>query len=180
MPAHWTCGVQVYAAGIENVVNAWDLRKGEITMTLAGHSDTVTSIAVSPDGSHLLSNSMVGPAKDLLPCCFSTPSAASIQNEQTNMPASTTVILESRSLSTGGVTGSAAKGMQHGRDQAAAAEFLPMPALKCLLAQLMACAEPAAVCVCQICNLIVQYLSSKQDQPTRCGRLLDNFPQTGT
>ena len=40
-------------------MNAWDLRKGAISMTLTGHSDTITSLAVSPDGSLLLSNSMV-------------------------------------------------------------------------------------------------------------------------
>lgn len=36
----------------------WDLRTGEVSLTLAGHSDTVTGLRVSPDGTHLLSNSM--------------------------------------------------------------------------------------------------------------------------
>lgn len=38
---------------------AWDLRKVEVSMSLKGHTDTVTGLAVSPDGTHLLSNSMV-------------------------------------------------------------------------------------------------------------------------
>lgn len=50
--------VQVYTAGIENVVKVWDLRKEEVTMTLKGHNDTITGIALSPDGTHLLTNAM--------------------------------------------------------------------------------------------------------------------------
>jgi WD40 repeat protein len=37
----------------------WDLRKVEVSMTLKGHSDTITGLRVSPDGTHLLSNAMV-------------------------------------------------------------------------------------------------------------------------
>ena len=37
----------------------WDLRKVEVALTLRGHTDTVTGLRVSPDGSHLLSNAMV-------------------------------------------------------------------------------------------------------------------------
>ena len=37
----------------------WDLRKIEVAMTLTGHTDTITGLAVSPDGNHLLSNAMV-------------------------------------------------------------------------------------------------------------------------
>jgi Prp8 binding protein len=51
-------GEQVYTAGIENVVRVWDLRRDEPSMTLAGHSDSVTGMRVSPDGTHLLTNSM--------------------------------------------------------------------------------------------------------------------------
>lgn len=37
----------------------WDLRKDdEPSLQLKGHSDTVTGLRLSPDGSHLLSNSM--------------------------------------------------------------------------------------------------------------------------
>lgn len=40
------------------MVRAWDLRRGEPVLTLAGHGDSVTGLATSPSGSHLLSNSM--------------------------------------------------------------------------------------------------------------------------
>ncbi len=37
----------------------WDLRKPQqASLVLKGHSDTVTGIKLSPDGTHLLSNSM--------------------------------------------------------------------------------------------------------------------------
>ncbi len=48
----------MYTSGIENVVKVWDLRKEEVSMSLKGHNDTVTGIAVSPDGTHLLTNAM--------------------------------------------------------------------------------------------------------------------------
>ena len=48
----------MYTAGIENVVKVWDLRKEEVAMSLKGHNDTVTGMAVSPDGTHLLTNAM--------------------------------------------------------------------------------------------------------------------------
>jgi|MDTB01.2.fsa_nt_gb Prp8 binding protein len=51
----------VYTGGIDNIIRKWDLRKGELeqaAMTMAGHTDTVTGLSVSPDGNHLLSNSM--------------------------------------------------------------------------------------------------------------------------
>jgi Prp8 binding protein len=50
---------QVYSAGIETVVKAWDLRKSEPVLTMNGHSDSVTGLRLSPDGNSLLSNSMV-------------------------------------------------------------------------------------------------------------------------
>ncbi len=41
------------------VSQVWDLRKDdEPSLQLKGHSDTVTGLRLSPDGSHLLSNSM--------------------------------------------------------------------------------------------------------------------------
>ena len=52
-------GDQIYTGGIENSVKVWDLRKVAVAMTLKGHTDTITSLRVSPDGSHLLSNAMV-------------------------------------------------------------------------------------------------------------------------
>lgn len=36
----------------------WELRKGAVTFKLSGHSNTVTGLKVSPDGHHLLTNSM--------------------------------------------------------------------------------------------------------------------------
>lgn len=37
----------------------WDLRKaGATTLTLTGHEDTITGLALSPDGNYLLSNAM--------------------------------------------------------------------------------------------------------------------------
>uniref|UniRef100_A0A7S1SP09 Anaphase-promoting complex subunit 4 WD40 domain-containing protein n=1 Tax=Tetraselmis chuii TaxID=63592 RepID=A0A7S1SP09_9CHLO len=51
-------GDAIYAAGIENIIKVWDLRKEEVVMSLKGHSDTVTGMRLSPDGTHLLSNSM--------------------------------------------------------------------------------------------------------------------------
>ena len=48
----------VYAGGVDNLVRGWDLRTGEATLTLAGHEDTVTGIAVAADGAHVLTNAM--------------------------------------------------------------------------------------------------------------------------
>lgn len=48
----------VYSGGLDNELHAWDLRTGEVSMTLEGHTDTVTGLALSPDGSFLLSNAM--------------------------------------------------------------------------------------------------------------------------
>ena len=58
----------LYTAGIDNVVTARDLRKvtsaggdnpnKSTTLVLKGHTDTVTGLAVSPDGTKLLSNGM--------------------------------------------------------------------------------------------------------------------------
>lgn len=53
-------GDAVFTGGIENVVRGWDLRRGAVSLTLTGHADTVTGLAASPDGAHLLSNSMDG------------------------------------------------------------------------------------------------------------------------
>lgn len=49
---------QLFVGGIENTINMWDLRKADICYTLLGHSDTITGLSASPDGKHLLSNSM--------------------------------------------------------------------------------------------------------------------------
>ncbi|GLC34680.1 hypothetical protein PLESTB_001235500 [Pleodorina starrii] len=54
-------GDQVYSGSVDNMIKAWDLRKGSgstASLLLKGHSDTVTGLRLSPDGTHLLSNSM--------------------------------------------------------------------------------------------------------------------------
>jgi WD40 repeat protein len=50
--------LQVYSGGLDNEVSVWELRKGAVSFKLAGHSNTVTGLKVSPDGHHLLTNSM--------------------------------------------------------------------------------------------------------------------------
>ena len=49
---------RVFAGGLDNVIRGWDLRTDEVALELKGHSDTVTGLSLSPDGSRLLSNSM--------------------------------------------------------------------------------------------------------------------------
>ncbi|XP_063903717.1 U5 small nuclear ribonucleoprotein 40 kDa protein [Zophobas morio] len=49
---------QIFSAGIDNDIKVWDIRNHEIIYTLKGHTDTVTGLSLSPDGSYLLSNSM--------------------------------------------------------------------------------------------------------------------------
>lgn len=51
-------GDQVYSGGINNAVTVWDLRQGEISFTMSGHTDTITGMRLSPDGFFLLTNSM--------------------------------------------------------------------------------------------------------------------------
>jgi len=49
----------VFAGGIDNLVRVWDVRKqGHPVLTLDAHTDTVTGLEVSPDGSYLLTNGM--------------------------------------------------------------------------------------------------------------------------
>lgn len=55
-------GNSVYTGSIDNIIRKWDLRKGggaeAACMTLRGHEDTITGLAVSRDNKMLLSNSM--------------------------------------------------------------------------------------------------------------------------
>ncbi|ODN00958.1 U5 small nuclear ribonucleoprotein 40 kDa protein, partial [Orchesella cincta] len=51
---------QIVSGGIDNEIKVWDLRKAEIAFTLKGHTDTITCLDLSPDGSYVLSNSMDG------------------------------------------------------------------------------------------------------------------------
>merc|ERR1712118_377112 len=48
----------VFTGGIDNVVQAWDRRKKAVAFSLSGHTDTLTSLRLSPDGSYLMSNAM--------------------------------------------------------------------------------------------------------------------------
>lgn len=49
---------QIFVGGIENSINVWDLRSGSMQDSMQGHLDTITGLSLSPDGIHLLSNSM--------------------------------------------------------------------------------------------------------------------------
>ncbi|KAB5512740.1 hypothetical protein OIU85_003116 [Salix viminalis] len=49
---------KIFTGGIDNDVKVWDIRKGEVTMTLEGHQDMITGMQLSPDGSYLLTNGM--------------------------------------------------------------------------------------------------------------------------
>ena len=48
----------IYFGGIDNTIRGINLRKHQIEYHLIGHSDTVTSISLSPSGNFLLSNGM--------------------------------------------------------------------------------------------------------------------------
>lgn len=48
----------IITGGIDNDIKVWDMRKNDVLYRLRGHIDTVTGIALSPDGSYILSNSM--------------------------------------------------------------------------------------------------------------------------
>lgn len=49
---------QIVFGGIENVIKILDLRKNDVSLEMIGHFDSITGLSVSPDGSHVLSNSM--------------------------------------------------------------------------------------------------------------------------
>lgn len=49
-------GNELFTGGIDNDIKVWDLRKQAVTYTLLGHTDTVTSLQISPDNQTLLSN----------------------------------------------------------------------------------------------------------------------------
>jgi len=56
-------GNELYSGGIDNDIKAWDMRKQEVVFTMSGHTDTVTSLEVSPDAQALLSYSHDGTAR---------------------------------------------------------------------------------------------------------------------
>lgn len=49
---------QVITGGLDNVVKVWDTRNLKVEITMEGHTDTVTSLKLSPNGHHVLSNAM--------------------------------------------------------------------------------------------------------------------------
>src|ERR1700761_64810 len=51
-------GSQVYVASLTNDVDVYDLRANKISSTLTGHTDTPTSLTLSPNGSFLLAPSL--------------------------------------------------------------------------------------------------------------------------
>ncbi|KAL9713157.1 hypothetical protein Ac2012v2_004398 [Leucoagaricus gongylophorus] len=50
-------GSNVYVGAIDNEIHVYDIRKKEQVYTLTGHTDTPTSLSLSPNGSYLLSPS---------------------------------------------------------------------------------------------------------------------------
>ncbi|KAJ7455828.1 WD40-repeat-containing domain protein [Mycena latifolia] len=51
-------GASLYAAALDNEIHIYDLRKSAQLSTLTGHTDTPTSLALSPNGAFLLSPSL--------------------------------------------------------------------------------------------------------------------------
>lgn len=51
-------GDQVYSGGVDSDVSVWELRKSAVSLRLQGHGHTITGLRLSPDGAHLLTNSM--------------------------------------------------------------------------------------------------------------------------
>ncbi|TKR72317.1 hypothetical protein L596_019786 [Steinernema carpocapsae] len=62
---------QIVSGGIDNEIIVWDIRRKEAFYLMSGHQDTITGLALSPDGSYVLSNSMDCTVKmwDLRPFC---------------------------------------------------------------------------------------------------------------
>lgn len=49
---------KLLTGGIDNQIRLWDIRKNDVEYGLAGHTDSITGLALSHEGSYLLSNSM--------------------------------------------------------------------------------------------------------------------------
>lgn len=50
-------GNEIFSGGIDNTIHVWDLRKKAVVYSMAGHTDTITSLQISPDSQTILSNS---------------------------------------------------------------------------------------------------------------------------
>ncbi|KAG0652753.1 U5 small nuclear ribonucleoprotein 40 kDa [Hyphodiscus hymeniophilus] len=51
-------GNELYSGGIDNDIKVWDMRRKAVVYSMLGHTDTISSLRVSPDSQTLLSNSM--------------------------------------------------------------------------------------------------------------------------
>lgn len=51
-------GNEIYSGGIDNDIKVWDMRRKAVVYSMLGHTDTISSLRVSPDSQTLLSNSM--------------------------------------------------------------------------------------------------------------------------
>eukprot|EP01111_Echinosteliopsis_oligospora_P006216 TRINITY_DN2026_c0_g1_i1.p1 TRINITY_DN2026_c0_g1~~TRINITY_DN2026_c0_g1_i1.p1 ORF type:complete len:360 (-),score=105.55 TRINITY_DN2026_c0_g1_i1:73-1152(-) len=49
---------QIITGALDNDIRVWDLRRNEVLFTMKGHTDTITGMKISPDGSYLLTNAM--------------------------------------------------------------------------------------------------------------------------
>lgn len=56
-------GHELYSGGIDNIIKVWDMRKKAVIYTMPGHTDTITSLEVSPDAQTLLSYAHDGLAR---------------------------------------------------------------------------------------------------------------------
>ncbi|VDM54126.1 unnamed protein product [Angiostrongylus costaricensis] len=53
----------VCSAGDDGLVKCWDMRRDDISYVMHGHKDIITGLSLSPNGNHVLSNSMDCSAK---------------------------------------------------------------------------------------------------------------------
>ncbi|KAG8533771.1 uncharacterized protein KY384_001512 [Bacidia gigantensis] len=56
-------GNEIYTGGIDCDVKVWDIRKKDVAYRMPGHTDTITSLSLSPDSQSLLSYSHDGLAR---------------------------------------------------------------------------------------------------------------------
>lgn len=56
-------GNELYTGGVDNDIKVWDIRKKAVVYTMFGHTDTVTSLEISPDSQVLLSYAHDGVAR---------------------------------------------------------------------------------------------------------------------